>query len=173
MSGKWDQDWQEGGQTLPHYQLCLILYALSLKPTHVPLLKTRKIFASFLSQNQVTCHGYKTILFFFVCVPSTLHISNTGHSTKVCMYQSDDKFICPTADGSANLTCDKDRCPLQGSPTAPFMEPQPTGQLHLEGEERPILANLFRIYVLRGVLLLAKITRWCTKIDKYEFFYLP
>ena len=49
MSGKWDQDWQEGGQTLPHYQLCLVLYAPSLKPTHVLLLKTRKIFASFLS----------------------------------------------------------------------------------------------------------------------------
>ena len=49
-----------------------------------------------------------------------------GETAYVCLSQ-DNEFVCPTTNTSTNLTCDKDRCPLQGPPMAPTMEPQPTG----------------------------------------------
>ena len=46
-----------------------------------------------------------------------------GETAHVCLSQDND-FICPTTNTSTNLTCDKDRCPLQGPPMAPIMESQ-------------------------------------------------
>ena len=43
--------------------------------------------------------------------------------TKVCQSQGDE-FTCSTADPSINATCDKARCPLQGTPMAPTKETQ-------------------------------------------------
>ena len=56
------------------------------------------------------------------------HTSYPGETAHVCLSQ-DNEFICPTTNTSTTLTCDRDRCPLQGPPMAPIMEPQPTGCL--------------------------------------------
>ena len=51
---------------------------------------------------------------------------------KECLRQGD-KFICPTlpSNTSTGLTCDPQRCPLQGPSMAPLMEPRPTGRSSL------------------------------------------
>ena len=46
-----------------------------------------------------------------------------GDAAQVCEIQGNE-FSCPTADASINVTCDRERCPLQGPPMAPIMELQ-------------------------------------------------
>ena len=60
--------------------------------------------------------------FFRDLFPLTV-LSNTGDT--VCLIQDDtDQYICPT---STSLTCDLDRCPLQGPLIAPVKEAELTG----------------------------------------------
>ena len=68
-----------------------------------------------------------------------------GDGAQVCSLQGDE-FFCSTSNGSTNQTCDKDRCPLQGPPMAPKMEPQPTGLPFVFGEKevkRTMILKLF------------------------------
>ena len=61
---------------------------------------------------------------------------NTGDT--VCLSQDDtDQYICPT---STNLTCDSDRCPLQGPLIAPIKEAELTGV-------RKIIYTIFTVKV--------------------------
>ena len=50
--------------------------------------------------------------------------SNTGDTVNVCQSRGDE-FICPTVN--TNLACDTTRCPLQGPPMSPILEPQSSG----------------------------------------------
>merc|ERR1719350_1753205 len=54
-----------------------------------------------------------------------------GDAAQVCEIEGNE-FSCPTADASINVTCDRERCPLQGPPIAPIME-LPTGQVVVGG----------------------------------------
>ena len=52
-----------------------------------------------------------------------------GDTVQGCISQ-DVEFICPTANNNSfNQTCDTNRCPIQGSPTAPKMETQSAGMV--------------------------------------------
>ena len=52
-----------------------------------------------------------------------MHSFYPGDPAQVCKSEGN-MFSCPTM---ADVACDKARCPLQGPPMAPIMEPHPTG----------------------------------------------
>lgn len=85
---------------------------------------------------------------------------NTNQGDKECLRQGD-KFICPTLPNktSTGLTCDPQRCPLQGPSMAPLMEPRPTGRSSLAPQRPdnhlPILFHFLPRYLLEpGIVLI-------------------
>ena len=60
----------------------------------------------------------------FVKIPTKKYTFYPGDTAQVCQSQDNNEFSCPTTDSSTNITCDTDRCPLEGPPMAPLMDLQ-------------------------------------------------
>ena len=125
---------QQGGQALPRSWLRLTLSVLMWN--HLPILvqpvKTlvRLVFSQLWNKvpaSMITnCKGICINVQYTLSIITEGPTFYPGETAYVCLSQ-DNEFVCPTTNTSTNLTCDKDRCPLQGPPMAPTMEPQPTG----------------------------------------------
>ena len=131
IPGRKDQHSQEEGQTLAQSWLRLTLSVL--RSTHlrtlVLLLKTlvKHAFSQLRNQVQTLCSYNHSVVLIKSSTFSTSFRHHRTHliypGTKVCQSQGDE-FTCSTADPSINATCDKARCPLQGTPMAPTKETQ-------------------------------------------------
>ena len=135
--GRKDQHFQQqGGQAFPRSWFRLTLSVLMWNHLPILVLPVKTLVRLVFSQqwNQVPAliiKNYKGVskAYNILCLPLLHygfiegHIFYPGETAHVCLSQ-DNEFICPTTNTSTNLTCDKDRCPLQGPPMAPVMEPQ-------------------------------------------------